>query len=163
MGRRVRHHVTAVISMIAAAVLLTPTVVGATTGSNALDLNGGDKLVSDAFHCGTFFNHCSWQTSAKLIGSNPKRASWIQNNAIIEAHGPSAKITLGKSINVEVTFKSKTMIKTRWRNTKSWISSSKGKVSPSKTTLWIGTKSSAYASHPKFGRPGPVVAYAGAL
>ena len=135
----------------------------ATTGSSELNLKGGDKLQANAFHCGVFWNHCSWSSSAKLLGNTPKRASWIRNNAEIRAHGPSASITLGKSTNVVIEFKSKTLVKTKWTNTKTWISDSSGKVSPSKTTTFVSTKSKAYAYHPAFGRPGPVVAYAGAL
>jgi hypothetical protein len=138
-------------------------VATATTGSAELNLKSGDKLQSNAFHCGTYFNSCSWSASAKLLGTTPRRASWIQNNAEIQAHGPLAKITLGKSTNIEITFKSKSLIKTRWRNTKTWISDSSGKVTPSKTTLFVSTKSKAYAYHKRFGKPGPVVAYAGAL
>jgi hypothetical protein len=147
----------------ASLVLGAPSAGQATSASSELNLNGGNKLVSDAFHCTTYFRHCSWQTSAKLIGNSPKRATWIQNNASIEGHGVSAKITLGKSTNVEVTFKSKTLIKTRWRNTKSWISWSKGKVSPSFSTAYVSTTSKAYAYHKRFGKPGPVTAYAGAV
>lgn len=139
-----------------------PAVGHATSASSQLDLPGGDKLEADAFHCGLYWSHCSWQTSAKLIGNHPKRATWIQNNAIIQGHGPSVKISLGKSSNVEITFKSKTMIKTRWRNTKSWISWSKGKVSPSHTTLWISTESTATAYIPVTKKAGPVSATAGA-
>lgn len=150
------------IATAAALVVASPTAL-ATTASNELNLRGGDKLQANAFHCGVYFNHCSWSSSAKLLGNTPKRASWIRNNAEIKAHGPSAKLTLGKSINVEVEFKSKALVKTKWTNTKTWISDSSGKVSPSKTTLWVSTKSKAYAYHPRFGRPGPVVAYAGAV
>jgi hypothetical protein len=136
----------------------------ATSESNSLDLKGGDKLESNAFHCGVYLNSCSWSSSAKLIGSTPDRASWIQNNAEVRAHGPSAKITIaGKNSNVEITFKSSSLLKTKWRNTKTWISDSSGKVSPSKSVIYVSTKSKAYASHPAFGKPGPVVAYAGAI
>ena len=62
-----------------------------------------------------------------------------------------------------MTSKSKTLIKTRWRNTKSWISWSKGKVSPSFSTAYVSTTSKAYAYHKRFGKPGPVTAYAGAV
>ena len=135
----------------------------ATTGSSELNLKSGDKLQANAFHCGLYFSHCSWSSSAKLLGTTPKRATWIRNNAEIRAHGPSASITIGKSSNVVIEFKSKTLIKTRWTNTKTWISDSSGKVSPSKTTVYVSTKSKAYAYHPAFGTPGPVVAYAGAI
>jgi hypothetical protein len=33
------------------------------------------------------------------------------------------------------------LIKTRWRNSKTWISDSNGKVSPSKTTVYVSTRS----------------------
>lgn len=85
----------------------------ATTGSSELNLKGGEKLQANAFHCGVFWNHCSWSSSAKLLGNTPKRASWIRNNAEIRAHGPSASITLGKSTNVVIEFKSKTLVKTK--------------------------------------------------
>jgi hypothetical protein len=150
-------------SIVVGVLAATASGATATTGSSELNLRGGDKLQANAFHCGIFFSHCSWSSSAKLLGKTPDRASWIRNNAEIRAHGPSAKITLGKSSNVEIEFKSKTLIKTRWTNTKTWISDSSGKVSPSKTTTYVSTKSSAYAYHPAFGKPGPVVAYAGAF
>ena len=141
---------------------LAPVTALATSGSTELDLVGGDKLQSNAWHCGIYFNACSWKTSAKLLGSTPKRASWIQNNSEVQVHGPFAKITLGKSSNIEITFKSKTLIKTRWRNTHTWISASSGKVKPSKTTIYVSVRAKAYASHKIFGKPGPVESYAGA-
>ena len=142
---------------------LAPVAAQATNASNELNLVGGDRLQANAFHCTTYLRQCSWETSAKLLGDNPKNASWIQNAAELKAHGPSAKITLGKSSNVEITFKSKSLVKTRWRNTKTWISSSGGKVKPSLSTAYVSTRASATAKHPKFGTPGPVTAYAGAL
>jgi hypothetical protein len=149
--------------VLAAMVASFVPVATATTASSELNLRGGDKLQANAFHCGVYLNSCSWSTSAKLIGTTPRRASWIQNNSEIRAHGPSAKLTLGKSTNIEITFKSRSLIKTRWRNSKTWISDSNGKVSPSKTTVYVSTRSKAYASHRTFGKPGPVVAYAGAI
>jgi hypothetical protein len=157
-----RKWITAV-GVAGAAALAGPAVVHATSASTQLHLNGGDTLEADAFHCTSYFRHCSWQTSAKLLGTHPHRASWIQNNAEIQAHGISPKISLGKSINIEITFKSRSLVKTRWRNTRSWISWSKGKVSPSFSTAYVSTKSKAYARSHIFGKPGPVVAYAGAV
>jgi hypothetical protein len=136
---------------------------GATNAHSELQLKGGDQLQANAYHCGTYFRNCSWTSSAKLLGTTPRRAKWIQNNAKVEGHGPSAKITIGKSSNVEVTFKSKTLFKTRWRNGNAFISDSSGKAHVSLTTLWVSTESLAYASHKSFGKPGPVRAYAGAL
>ncbi|MDQ3849406.1 MAG: hypothetical protein M3296_02155 [Actinomycetota bacterium] len=136
----------------------------ATSASTELNLNGGDKLVSNAWHCSTYWNHCSWVTSAKLKGNTPRNAVWIQNGATIQGHGPSVSIALDpKSVNVEIVFKAKTLIRTRWRNSRTWISWSSSRVSPSKSTAWVSTQSSATAYHPRFGHPGPLVAYAGAF
>jgi hypothetical protein len=147
---------------VAAAALTGPAAVHATSSSSQLNLNGGDILEADAFHCTAYFKHCSWQTSAKLLGNHPTVASWIQNSSEIQAHGIVPKISLGKSINVEITFKSRTLIKTRWRNTHSWISWSKGKVSPSFSTAYVSTRATASAYHRLFGKP-KVSAYAGAV
>jgi hypothetical protein len=152
----------AALGVVAAATLTGPAAVHATNASTQLQLNGGDTLEADAFHCTSYWKHCNWQTSAKLLGTHPKLASWIQNNAEIKAHGIFPKITLGKSTNIEITFKSTTLIKTRWRNTHSWISWSKGKVSPSFSTAYITTKSTASAYHRIFGKP-RVAADAGAV
>lgn len=145
--------------VVMAAVL--PSTVGATKGDGELRLNGGDKLMSYAWHCGTYFRHCSWQTSAKLVGSHPRRARWIAVNTEVRAHGPSAKITIGKSTNVEITFKSSTLVRTRWVNRKHWISWSSGRVGPSLSTAYVSTRASASAYHRIFGRPHGVIAYAG--
>lgn len=152
----------AVVGMVVIGAVL-PSAVGATSGQNELRLNGGDTLESNAWHCGTYFRHCSWQTSAKLVGSHPRRARWISVNTEVKAHGPSAKITLGKTTNVEITFKSSNLVRTRWINRKHWISWSGGKVSPSFSTTYVSTRSSASAYHSIFGRPHGLVAYAGAF
>lgn len=144
------------------ALAVVPTAHG-TSSSSSLDLKGGNKLEANAWHCGTYVKSCSWKSSAKLLGTNPRRASWIQNNAVAKAHGPFAKLTIGKSTNVEITLKSKNLVKTRWRNSRAWISDSSGKVSPSFSTVYVSTESKAYANHKTFGSPGPVKAYAGAF
>jgi hypothetical protein len=53
-------------------------------------------------------------------------------------------------------------VKTRWRNTNSWLSWSGGTVSPSFSTAWVSTRSTASAYHRIFGGP-QVQAYAGAI
>lgn len=146
-----------------ATVAVLPSTVGATSASNELRLRGGDTLKSNAWHCSTYVKHCSWRTSAKLLGYNPARARRIGVSSEIRAHGISPKITIGKSTNVEITFKSKKLLKTRWVNRRHWISWSGGKVSPSFSTAYVSTRSSASASHRIFGRPSGLVAYAGAF
>lgn len=145
------------------AMLVVPLHAGATSASNDLRLSGGDTLVSDAWHCSTYVKSCSWRTAAKLKGNTPRRARWIQMNSEVQGHGISPKITIGKNTNVEITFRSKSLVKTRWRNRQHWISWSGGKVSPSFSTAYVSTRSSASAYHKVFGRPSGLVAYAGAF
>lgn len=164
-GSRIRGNVAirlAAFAGLAATALALPAPVYATSASTRLRLNGGDVLEADAFHCTTYFRSCTWQTSAKLLGIHPARASWIQNSAEIQAHGIVPTITLGKSSNVQITFKSRSLVKTRWRNTNSWLSWSGGTVSPSFSTAWVSTRSTASAYHRIFGGP-QVQAYAGAI
>ncbi|PZS21543.1 MAG: hypothetical protein DLM61_27810 [Pseudonocardiales bacterium] len=154
------------VKVVAASVVLAVIAAAPAAGTSAhneLRLNRGDRLQSNAWHCGVYFRSCSWQTSAKLLGYTPANARWITNYSEVKAHGISPKITIGKNTNVEITFKSSTLIKTRWTNRNAWISWSSGKVSPSFTTAYISTRESAYAYHRFFGRPGPVTSYAGAI
>ncbi len=143
--------------------VLAPASGVATSAESELRLVGGNKLVAHAWHCGTYVNACSWQASAKLLGHNPSRARWIKNTAEVKAHGFRAKISIGRNTNVEITERSRSLIKTRWINRRHWISWSAGKVRPNRTTFYVSTKATASAAHRIFGRPRGVTAYAGAF
>lgn len=151
------------IAGVVMAAALLPSTVGATSARNELRLRGGDTLQSNAWHCSTYMRHCSWQTSAKLLGHNPSRARWIAVHSEVKGHGIRPKITLGRTTNVEITFRSRKLVRTRWINRRHWISWSAGRVSPSFSTAYVSTRSSASAYHRIFGRPRGLVAYAGAF
>lgn len=150
------------VSLAVIVVLAGATCAWGTAASTEVNLRGGDRLQANAWHCSVYLSGCSWATSSKLLGTHPRQAAWIQNTAEIQAHGPMARITLGMNSNVEITFSSSTRINTRWRNTRSWIADSHGKVNPSLTTTFVSVRSQAVAQHQIFGNPS-VTAYAGAV
>jgi hypothetical protein len=136
----------------------------ATGATTTLRLKGGDRLVANAWHCGTYVRACGWKSSAKLLGTNPSRARWITNRATIEAHGLRASLSLSrKGPTVRVTGTSRAVVRTVWTNTNAWISDSAGEVRPGFTTAYVSVRSVASASHPTFGTPSGVTAYAGAF
>ena len=113
---------------------------------------------------GSFTTTCSWSSSAKLLGSTPLRARWIKNEASVDAHGLGASLTLSKkSATVKVVGTSRSQVRTEWTNYDAWISDSSGAVKPGWLTTYVSVRSTATASHPTFGTPHGVSAYAGAL
>jgi hypothetical protein len=144
------------------AVLIGAQPASATSAQTNLRLVGGDTLQANAWHCGTYWNTCSWANSAKLLGYNPAYARSITNESELQVHGVSVSISLGSSWNVSVVYHSTTLIRSRWTNYNAWISDSSGSVKVSPWSTYVSSKETASAYHPIFGSPHGLVAYAGA-
>lgn len=135
----------------------------ATSASSSLRLAGGDTLQANAWHCGSYFNSCSFANSAKLLGSSPYNASSITNQTEVQVHGISVSISLGTSKNFGIIYNSSTLIKSRWTNYNNWISDTSGVVNVSPFSTYVSSKEIASAYHPTFGSPSGVTATAGAI
>lgn len=133
----------------------------ATSASNNLNLKGGDTLQANAWHCGTFQNSCSWANSAKVLGYHPAYASSVTNESEIQAHGISASLTIGSTVNVNIVFTSDSIVRSRWTNYHAWISDSSGEAYPDWSTTYVSSKETASAYDKIFGSPHGLVAYAG--
>lgn len=113
----------------------------ATSASTSVRLAGGDTWQVNAWHCGTYWDKCSWTSSTKLLGSNPLNARSISNRAELEAHGGNISITLSKHPSATITFSSSSLGKVTWTNTSAWISDNAGVMDPSWSTAWVSTRS----------------------
>lgn len=130
---------TAVVAAASAVCLAAPSA--ATSASTSVSLPGGDTWQVNAWHCGTYWDKCSWTSSTKLLGSNPYNAQWISNRAELEAHGGSLSITLSKHPSATITFTSSSLGKVTWTNWTAWISDNAGVMDPSWSTAWVSTRS----------------------
>jgi hypothetical protein len=136
--------VTAVLAMLACtftSLVALAAPAGATSASASWNLSGGDTWQVNAWHCGTYWDKCSWTSSTKLLGSNPANAQWISNRAELEAHGGSLSITLSKHPSATITFTSSSLGKVTWTNWNAWISDNSGVMDPSWSTAWVSTRS----------------------
>lgn len=113
----------------------------ATNSSATWNLKGGDTFQVNAWHCGTFLRKCSWATSTKLLGNHPAKARWIENRAILQAHGFRASLSISKSPGAVLTQSSKSTGIVRWRNYKAWVADNSGVMSPNWTTTYVSTQS----------------------
>ncbi|MFG2848200.1 hypothetical protein ACGF12_34295 [Kitasatospora sp. NPDC048296] len=126
----------ATLGLVAAAV-----PASATSDSSSWNLPGGDKWQVNAWHCGTYSSACSWSSSTKLQGGNPRTAQWIENRVELEAHGISASLTISKSPSASLTMKKRSLGEVRWRNSNSWIADNSGVMKPSWNTTFVSTRS----------------------
>lgn len=113
----------------------------ATSSSNSWRLAGGDTWQVNAWHCGTYWDKCSWSSSTKLLGYNPANARSIANRAELQAHGGNLSITLSKHPSATITFSSSSLGKVTWTNYGAWISDNSGVMDPSWSTAWVSTRS----------------------
>jgi hypothetical protein len=131
------------ISLLAAVALalVAAPFAQATSASTSWRLHGGDTFQINAWHCSTYVKACSWTASAKLRGSNPSKARWIKNRALLQAHGVSASITISKDSSGSLKMVSKSLGQVTWKNTHAWIADTSGTMKPSWTTAYVSTKS----------------------
>lgn len=139
---------------------LTP--ADATNASATWRLSGGDRFQVNAWHCGIYLNHCSWTTSTKLFGAHPRRAAWIKNTAVLEAHGFHASLTISKEPGVTLTQSSKSIGTVTWINFHNRISDNSGVMSPNWTTVYVSTESCGAAKVNKHISVAEKCVYAGA-
>ncbi|MET9294431.1 hypothetical protein [Streptomyces sp. NPDC003077] len=125
----------------AGALVLAASPAQATSASGSWGIPGGNKISVNAWHCGFYVNACDWKASTKMSGSKPTKAKWIQNRAELAAHGVSVSIKISKNPEATLTMKSKSMGEVRWKNTKAKISDTHGQMRPSKSTVYVSTKS----------------------
>ncbi|MFD0026043.1 hypothetical protein [Streptomyces sp. NPDC058382] len=129
-------------AVAAGALLFVATPAHATSASNTWGIPGNHKMQVNAWHCGTYVNDCSWTASTKLYkGKAHEKAQWVQNRAILAAHGVKVSIKISKNPEATLKMTSKSQGEVRWKNTKSWISDTNGKMKPSKLTVYVSTKS----------------------
>lgn len=124
----------------------TAAPASATSASASWNLSGGDTWQVNAWHCGTYWDKCSWTTSTKLLGYSPVNARSISNRAELEAHGGSLSITLSKNPSAGITFTSSSLGKVTWTNTNAWISDNAGVMDPSWSTAWVSTRSCGWGT-----------------
>jgi hypothetical protein len=156
--------------LLAAFLLAVPAMLGlaaspaaATSASTTLNLAGGDRLQANAWHCGTYWNSCSFANSAKVLGCNPCYASSVTNVTEVQVHGISLSLSFGSTTNIGIIFTSTGLIRSRWTNYNAWISDSSGVANVSPLSTYVSSKETASAYHPIFGSPGGLVALAGAI
>ncbi|MFD0315896.1 hypothetical protein [Streptomyces flavalbus] len=134
----------------------------ATSAATSVGLPGGNKIVINAWHCAVYANACDWKASTKMSGNSPKRARWIQNRAELEAHGVGVSITISKNPEATLNMVSRSLGVVRWKNTRARISDTYGQMRPSKTTLYVSTRSCGSAQVTGSIRVSEKCAYAGA-
>jgi hypothetical protein len=156
--------------VLAALILVVPGVIGltaspaaATSASTTLNLNGGDKLQANAWHCATYWSACSWANSAKVLGCNPCYADSVTNVSEVQVHGISLDISIGSQWQVNIVYHSTGLIRSRWTNYDDWISDSSGVANVSPLSTYVSSKETASATDGIFGSPSGVVALAGAV
>lgn len=135
----------------------------ATKASSNTRLSGGDTWQVNAWHCGTYWDKCSWTSSTKLLGTNPSNARRISNRAELEAHGGKLSITLSKHPSATITFSSSSLGKVTWTNTTAWISDNAGVMDPSFSTAWVSTRSCGWGTVNSSITVSTKCAYAGAF
>ncbi|MDF3301022.1 hypothetical protein [Streptomyces tropicalis] len=128
----------------AGALLLAAAPAHATSASNSWGIPGGHKMQVNAWHCGSYFSACDWKASTKLYkGKGHDKAQWVQNRAILAAHGVSVSIKISKNPEATLKMTSKSQGEVRWKNYghNKWISDTYGQMKPSKLTVYVSTKS----------------------
>lgn len=161
-GIRMRLMSGAAAAFAAGALVLTAAPAHATSATTTVGLPGGNKISINAWHCGVYVSACDWKASTKMSGSNPKKAKWIQNRADLQAHGISVSIKISKNPEATLTMKSKSLGEVRWKNTNANISDTYGQMRPSKTTVYVSTKSCGSAQVTSAIKVSEKCAYAGA-
>ncbi|MYX28982.1 hypothetical protein GTY75_20500 [Streptomyces sp. SID8381] len=129
-------------AMAAGALLFTAAPAHATSASNTWGIPGNHKMQVNAWHCGAYVSACDWKASTKLFkGKAHEKGQWVQNRAILAAHGISVSIKISKNPEATLKMTSKSQGEVRWKNTKAWISDTYGQMKPSKLTVYVSTKS----------------------
>ncbi|MFG2129041.1 hypothetical protein ACGFNV_14750 [Streptomyces sp. NPDC048751] len=144
------------------ALVLSATPTHATSASTTVGLPGGNKIAINAWHCALYANACDWKASTKMSGLSPRKARWIQNRAELEAHGVSVSLTVSKNPEATMTMVSRSVAEVRWKNTHASISDTWGQMRPSKSTVYVSTRSCGSAQVTGAIKVSEKCAYAGA-
>lgn len=150
------------VALAAATLVLSATPTHATSSATSVGLPGGNRIVINAWHCALYANACDWKASTKMSGTNPRRARWIQNRAELKAHGVNVSLTISKNPEATLTMVSKSLGEVRWKNTRASISDTYGQMRPSKSTLYVSTRSCGSAQVTGAIKVSEKCAYAGA-
>ncbi|WP_223206309.1 hypothetical protein [Streptomyces xanthii] len=161
-GIRTRLVSGAAAAFAAGALVLAGSPAHATSASTQVGLPGGNKITVNSWHCNTYVKSCSWKASTKMSGSHPKQAAWIQNRAELKAHGFRVSVKISKNPEATLTMKSKSLGVVRWKNHTARIADTYGKMTPSKATVYVSTKSCGSAKVTSRIKVSEKCAYAGA-
>ncbi|TVZ94338.1 hypothetical protein [Streptomyces sp. BK340] len=127
----------------AGALLLAAAPAHATQASHTWGIPG-HKMQVNAWHCGSYVTACDWKASTKLYkGRSHDSAQWVQNRAILAAHGVSVSIKISKNPEATLTMNSRSQGTVRWKNYggHKWIADTYGQMKPSMLTVYVSTKS----------------------
>ncbi|MGX9886763.1 hypothetical protein [Streptomyces sp. NPDC002276] len=128
------------------ALLFAAAPAHATTASGTWGIPG-HRMQVNAWHCSSYVTACDWKASTKLYkgtrGSTHDSAQWVQNRAILAAHGISVSIKISKNPEASLTMNSKSQGTVRWKNYggRKWIADTYGQMRPSRLTVYVSTKS----------------------
>ncbi|MFF2519697.1 hypothetical protein [Streptomyces sp. NPDC058086] len=131
-------------AVAAGALLFSAAPAHATSASSSWSIPGGHKMQVNAWHCGAYVTACDWKASTKLYkGRSHDSAQWVQNRAILAAHGISVSLTISKNPEATLTMNSRSQGTVRWKNYggHKWISDTYGQMKPSRLTVYVSTKS----------------------
>ncbi|WP_330349054.1 hypothetical protein [Streptomyces sp. NBC_00582] len=148
--------------LAALALVLSATPTHATSAATTVGLPGGNKIAINAWHCAVYVNACDWRASTTMSGLNPRKAQWIQNRAELEAHGVGGSLQISQNPGATLTVISKALAEVRWKNTNASIADTWGQVRPSKTTMYVSTRSCGTAQVTGAIKVSEKCAYAGA-
>jgi len=127
------------------------------SSSGSTNYPGGDRLEANVWIQSFSWSGCGdWKTSAKLIGNNPGKATWIKNRASFSATGLNASIS--GSGGGASTSTGGAQFGREWTNNNNWISDLSGNVCGNGLTLYIGATSEAVANVPQYGSPRSAIA-----
>ncbi|MCX5235668.1 hypothetical protein [Streptomyces prunicolor] len=129
---------------IAAGALLFAAAPAHATSSSGTWGIPGHKMQVNAWHCSSYATACDWKASTKVYkGTKHDSAQWVQNRAILTAHGVSVSIKISKNPEASLKMNSKSQGTVRWKNYggHKWIADTYGQMRPSRLTVYVSTKS----------------------
>lgn len=129
---------------VAAGALLFAAAPAQATSSSGTWGIPGHKMQVNAWHCGSYVTTCDWKASTKVYkGTAHDSAQWVQNRAILTAHGVSVSLTISKNPEATLKMTSRSQGEVRWKNYggHKWIADTYGQMKPSSLTVYVSTKS----------------------
>ncbi|WP_066883676.1 hypothetical protein [Carbonactinospora thermoautotrophica] len=140
-----------------------PGEVTVMTGDESRWSVGYGTFVVKAWHCTMYRSACDWRSETMLVNNGGRIMDWIQNRSELEAHGPSATITISKNPEATLTMKSRSLGEVRWKRFVSNNVVTRGQMRPSWSTAWVSVRSCGSGDGPgSYGYVSEKCAYAGA-